>query len=194
MPRAVSTALPSSTHWRGIGVGAMLAVVVAVGAWWFWPGTPLVPETAALARELLDTGGTADRQALRRVMTNVDRMTRDQITQLWRSVGEEWRRLRQQAVDRYFLAPAVEKPRLLDDEIARLAALRDLTIALHPDANPDQPPRLPQEIPRSPDRAREPADPTARRAEADRRAVIKRYEEALAAHAKSRGVRLPQIR
>ncbi|MBM4011982.1 MAG: hypothetical protein FJ286_11480 [Planctomycetes bacterium] len=194
MPRAVSAALPSSTHWRGIGVGAMLTVVVAVGAWWFWPGTPLVPETAALARELLDTGGTADRQALRRVMTNVDRMTREQITQLWRSVGEEWRRLRQQAVDRYFLAPAVEKPRLLDDEIARLAALRDLTIALHPDANSDQPPRLPQEILRSPDRAREPADPTARRAEADRRAVIKRYEEALAAHAKSRGVRLPQIR
>jgi hypothetical protein len=133
------------------------------------------------------------------VVANVDRMPREQLFELWKSVGEEWRRLRQEAINRYFIAPAAEKPQLLDAEIERLAALRELMIALNPNADPDSPPWMPRERGRGrrgrggePNAA--PPDEAARKAEADRRAIAQRYEEALAAHAKSRGIPLPTFR
>ena len=39
-----------------------------------------------------------------------------------------------------------------------------------------------------------PPDEAARKAEADRRAIAERYEEALATHAKSRNIQLPTFR
>jgi len=115
------------------------------------------------------------------------------------AVGEEWRRLRQEAINRYFIAPVTEKPQLLDTEIERLAALRDLMIALNPNADPDEPPWMPRERGRGrrgrgDDPNATPPDEAARKAEADRRAIAQRYEEALAAHAKARGVALPTFR
>jgi hypothetical protein len=201
MPRPAPQPQPSSPARTAALVAAgVLALLLAVGAWWwFWPKPTLVPQTAALAKSLLDAGGTPDRKAIRQVVANVDRMPREQLLELWKSVGEEWRRLRQEAINRYFIAPAAEKPQLLDAEIERLAALRELMIALNPNADPDSPPWMPRERGRGrrgrggePNAA--PPDEAARKAEADRRAIAQRYEEALAAHAKSRGIPLPTFR
>jgi hypothetical protein len=190
----------SSRSWAALIVVALLiACLTAAGAWWLWPRSSLVPETAAMAKGLLDAGGKPDRQAIRQLVSNVDRMPRDELFQLWRSVGEEWRRLRQEAIDRYFTAPAAEKPQLLDVEIERLTALRELMIALNPQSDPDEPPWMPRERGRGRrgrgnDPNAKPPDEAARKAEADRRAIAERYEEALAAHAKSRNIPLPTFR
>ena len=130
-------------------------------------------------------------------MANVDRMPRDELGQLWWAVGEDWRRRRQEAIDRYFTASAADKPLLLDAEIKRLVALRALLIALNPEADSDDPPWMPRE--RGPGRRGDnandkPVDEAAVKAEADRRAVATRYEEALVVHAKARGIALPTFR
>ena len=85
----------SSNRMVALVVGGLVATMVAAAAIWFWPKPTLLPETAALARGMFDAGGAPDKQAIRQVVGNVDRMPRDQLTQLWRTVGEEWRRLRQ---------------------------------------------------------------------------------------------------
>ena len=178
---------------------ALLAVLAAVAIWWFWPKSTQVPEMVALAKSLLDNGGKPDKQAIRQVVTSVDRMPRDDLFTLWQAVGEEWRRRRQEAIDRYFTASAAEKPQLLDQEIERLKALRELMIALNPQADPDDPPRMPRDggrgrRGRGNDPKAKPVDEAAAKAAADRRAVVERYEEALAIHAKSRRIALPTFR
>jgi hypothetical protein len=199
MARPSSAPKPSSTRTVALVMGTVLAAILAVALFWFWPRTALVPETAALAKGLLDAGGTPDKRAIQQLVNNVDRMPRDELFQLWRAVGEEWRRLRQEAIDRYFAAPAAEKPQLLDAEIERLKALRDLMVALNPQADPDSPPWMPRERGRGRrgrgnDQNAKPPDEAAAKAEADRRAIAERYEEALVAHAKARGVPLPAFR
>jgi hypothetical protein len=189
---------PSTSRTVAI-VAALLLAVLAAAAWWFWPKSTQVPQTVALAKSLLDNGGKPDKQAIRQLVMSVDRMPRDDLYQLWLAVGEEWRRLRQAAIDRYFTAPATEKPQLLDEEIERLKALRELMIALNPQANPDDDPRMPREggrgrRGRGNDPNAKPLDEAARKAAADRRAVVERYEEALATHAKSRRISLPTFR
>jgi hypothetical protein len=192
----------SSRGWSAaVAAAVLLAGLLAAGAWWFWPRSSLVPETAAMVKGLLDAGGKPDRQAIRQLVANVDRMPRDELFRLWRSVGEEWRRVRQEAIDRYFTAPAAEKPQLLDAEIERLTALRELMIALNPQSDSNEPPWMPRERGRGRrgrgngnDPNAKPPDEAARKAEADRRAIAERYEEALAAHAKSRNIPLPTFR
>jgi hypothetical protein len=189
---------PSTSRTVAI-VAALLLAVLAAAAWWFWPKSTQVPQTVALAKSLLDNGGKPDKQAIRQLVMSVDRMPRDDLYQLWLAVGEEWRRLRQAAIDRYFTAPATEKPQLLDEEIERLKALRELMIALNPQANPDDDPRMPREggrgrRGRGNDPNAKPLDEAGRKAAADRRAVVERYEEALATHAKSRRISLPTFR
>jgi len=198
-PKPAPESKPSSTRTIALVAGGLGAAVVAAAVIWFWPRATLVPQTAAMAKGLLDAGGKPDRQAIRQVVNNVDRMPREQLFQVWQAVGEEWRRLRQDAINRYFLAPPAEKPQLLDAEIERLTALRELMLALNPQADPDSPPWMPRERGRGRrgrgnDRNARPADEAAAKAEADRRAIAERYEEALAAHAKSRGVALPTFR
>jgi hypothetical protein len=198
MPRSAAEPKPSTSRQVLIIAGLLLALLAAA-AWWFWPKSTEMPRTAALAKSLLDNGGKPDKQAIRQVVTSDDRMPRDDLFTLWLAVGEEWRRLRQEAIDRYFTAPAAEKPQLLDAEIERLKALRELMLALNPEANPNEPPRMPREVGRG-RRGRgknagdKPADEAAAKAAADRRAVIQRYEEALATHAKSRRIALPTFR
>jgi len=199
MVRSAAEPKPSTSRTAAIGAVLFLAVLAAVAVWWVWPKSTQVPETVALAKSLLDNGGKPDTQAIRQVVMSVDRMPRDDLVQLRRAVGEEWRRLRQEAIDRYFTAPAAEKPQLLDTEIARLKALRELMLALNPEANPNEPPRMPREggrgrRGRGKNAGDKPADEDAAKAAADRRAVIERYEEALATHAKSRRIALPTFR
>lgn len=198
MARAKS--VPESSSRRPtLVIGLLVALVAAAVAWWFWPTPSRVSETAAIATNLLDAGGKPDRRAIRQLVAEVDRMPRDELRQLWREVGDQWRRLRQDAIDRYFTAPASEKPQLLDAEIERLEALRELMVALNPQAEPGEPPRMPREQGRGrrgrgDEAADAPSDGAARQAEAARLAIARRYEEALATHAKARGVRLPTFR
>ena len=199
MARAAAEPSPSPSRQVAIVAILLLAVLAAVAGWWFWPKSTQVPQTVALAKSLLGNGGKPDEQAIRQVVTSVDRMPREDLFQLWRAVGEEWLRLRQEAIDRYFTAPAAEKPQLLDAEIERLKALRELMLALNPEANPNEPPWMPREGGRG-RRGRgkgadnKPVDEAAAKAAADRRAVVERYEEALATHAKSRRIALPTFR
>jgi hypothetical protein len=199
MARSVPEPTPSSNRTVALVIAAVLALLVAVAVFWFWPKATRVPETVAIATGLLDLGGPPDKQTIRQLVANVDRMPRDELGQLWRAVGEDWRRRRQEAIDRYFTAPAADKPLLLDAEIKRLVALRALMIALNPQADSDDPPWMPRE--RGPGRRgggndpnAKPPDEAARKAAADRRAVAVRYEEALVVHAKARGVALPTFR
>ncbi len=197
MARSVPEPTPSSNRTVALVIAAVLALLVAVAVFWFWPKATHMPETVAIATGLLDLGGPPDKQTIRQLVANVDRMPRDELGQLWRAVGEDWRRRRQEAIDRYFTASAAEKPLLLDAEIKRLVALRALMIALNPQADSDDPPWIPRE--RGPGRRGDnandkPVDEAAAKAEADRRAVATRYEEALVVHAKARGVALPTFR
>jgi len=196
-----SAPAPKSSSSRGLAIGAGLVVgLVVVAGWWFWPRTSRVTETATIAKSLLDSGGTPDKRAIRQVIQNVDRMPRAELFTLYRAVGEEWRRLRQESIDRYFSATAAEKPQILDAEMARLESLHELMLALNPDADPNGTPWMPRERGRGGRRGRggnaepQPQDEAAAKAEADRRAIAERYEEALLAHAKSRGVELPAFR
>ena len=197
MARSVPEPTPSSNRTVALVIAAVLALLVAVAVFWFWPKATHMPETVAIATGLLDLGGPPDKQTIRQLVTNVDRMPRDELGQLWRAVGEDWRRRRQEAIDRYFTASAADKPLLLDAEIKRLVALRALMIALNPQADSDDPPWMPRE--RGPGRRGDnandkPVDEAAVKAEADRRAVATRYEEALVVHAKARGIALPTFR
>ncbi len=197
MARSVPEPTPSSNRTVALVIAAVLALLVAVAVFWFWPKATHMPETVAIATGLLDLGGPPDKQTIRQLVANVDRMPRDELGQLWRAVGEDWRRRRQEAIDRYFTASAADKPLLLDAEIKRLVALRALMIALNPQADSDDPPWIPRE--RGPGRRGDnandkPVDEAAAKAEADRRAVATRYEEALVVHAKARGIALPTFR
>ena len=197
MARSVPEPTPSSNRTVALVIAAVLALLVAVAVFWFWPKATHMPETVAIATGLLDLGGPPDKQTIRQLVANVDRMPRDELGQLWRAVGEDWRRRRQEAIDRYFTASAADKPLLLDAEIKRLVALRALMIALNPQADSDDPPWMPRE--RGPGRRGDnandkPVDEAAVKAEADRRAVATRYEEALVVHAKARGIALPTFR
>ncbi len=197
MARSVPEPTPSSNRTVALVIAAVLALLVAVAVFWFWPKATHMPETVAIATGLLDLGGPPDKQTIRQLVANVDRMPRDELGQLWRAVGEDWRRRRQEAIDRYFTASAADKPLLLDAEIKRLVTLRALMIALNPQADSDDPPWIPRE--RGPGRRGDnandkPVDEAAAKAEADRRAVATRYEEALVVHAKARGVALPTFR
>jgi len=197
MARSVPEPTPSSNRTVALVIAAVLALLVAVAVFWFWPKATHVPETVAIATGLLDLGGPPDKQTIRQLVANVDRMPRDELGQLWRAVGEDWRRRRQEAIDRYFTASAADKPLLLDAEIKRLVALRALMIALNPQADSDDPPWIPRE--RGPGRRGDnandkPVDEAAAKAEADRHAVATRYEEALVVHAKARGIALPTFR
>ena len=106
MARAAAEPSPSLSRQVAIIAILLLAVLAAVAGWWFWPKSTQVPQTVALAKSLLGNGGKPDNQAIRQVVTSVDRMPREDLFQLWRAVGEEWLRLRQEAIDRYFTAPA----------------------------------------------------------------------------------------
>ena len=125
MARSVPEPTPSSNRTVALVIAAVLALLVAVAVFWFWPKATRVPETVAIATGLLDLGGPPAKQTIRQLVANVDRMPRDELGQLWRAVGEDWRRRRQEAIDRYFTASAADKPLLLDAEIKRLVALRE---------------------------------------------------------------------
>jgi hypothetical protein len=170
-------------------LAGLLVAIAAPAAWYFWPQENRVAETAALATQLLDKGGTPDKQAIKQLVQNVDRMPRDQLTKVWQAIRREWVQVRQTSMERYFSVPTVEKPELLDAEIARLQALPELMFALNPDADPTKPPRIPRPRP-----SKKKGNEAAQKAEAARLAMNEQYEDAVIARAKARGVSLPAFR
>lgn len=167
----------------------LLVAIAAPAAWYLWPRDNRVAETAELATQLLDKGGAPDKQAIRQLVQNVDRLPRNQLTKVWQTIRREWVQVRQTSMESYFSAPTTEKPELLDAEIARLQALPELMFALNPDADPTKPLRIPRPRP-----SKKKGDEAAQKAEADRLAMNEQYEDAVIARAKARGVSLPAFR
>ena len=192
MPRPTVESKPSWPLRIALAAGLLIAIA-APAAWFLWPQKNRVSETAEMATQLLDKGGTPDKQAIRQLVKNVDQMPRDQLVKVWQAIRREWIQVRQTSMERYFSAPTTEKPELLDAEIARLQALPELMLALNPDADPTKPPRIPRERPRR-KKGDKKEDKAAEKAEADRLAMNERYDDAVIARAKARGVPLPAFR
>ena len=189
MPRPTVESKPSWPLRIALMLAGLLVAIAAPAAWFLWPQENRVTETAELATQLLDKGGTPDKQAIRQLVKNVDQMPRDQLTKVWQAIRREWIQVRQTSMERYFSAPNTEKPELLDAEIARLQALPELMLALNPDADPTKPPRIPKPRP-----SKKKGNEAAQKAEADRLAMNEQYENAVIARAKARGVPLPVFR
>jgi hypothetical protein len=127
------------------------------------------------------------------VIRTVDRMSRDELRAASKAAGEEWKRVKQEAIAAYFEAAAAARPSLLDDHISRMVAYHDLLVAMNPGARPGAPAYLPR------DRRRrgepEPPKPAVdEQAEAARRQLVERFDAAVEAHAKARGRQLPKFR
>jgi hypothetical protein len=189
MPRPTVESKPSWPLRIALLLAGLLVAIAAPAAWFLWPQENRVTETAELATQLLDKGGTPDKQAIRQLVKNVDQMPRDQLTKVWQAIRREWIDVRQTSMERYFSASSTEKPELLDAEIARLQALPELMLALNPDADPNKPPRIPKPRP-----SKKKGNEAAQKAEADRLAMNEQYDNAVIARAKARGVPLPVFR
>lgn len=183
--------------WLVVAAVALLAALAAA-TWLLWPREDKLGTVTALQKQLLAVGRKPSRAAIDQLIRTVDRMDRRDLGAAFRAAGAEWKRIKQEAIDAYFQATAADRPRLLDDYIARLAAYHELLVAMNPGARPDSPAYLPRERRRRDPQA-EPAKPPAKppadaEAEAARRQLADRFEAAVDAHAKSRGQPLPVFR
>lgn len=183
--------------WLVVAAVALLAALAAA-IWLLWPREDKLGAVTELQKQLLEAGGKPSRAAIDQLIRTVDRMDRRDLGAAFRAAGTEWKRLKQEAIDAYFQATAADRPRLLDDYIARLTAYHELLVAMNPGARPDSPAYLPRErrrrdpqAPRAKPSAKPPADAEA---EAARRQLADRFEAAVEAHAKSRGQPLPVFR
>jgi hypothetical protein len=190
-PAAAPGAFPVQPIWLAVAVVALL--LAAGGAWLLWPREDKLAAVLELQRQVLAAGGTPSRADIARVMQTVDRMDRRQVWAAYRTAGEEWKRIKREAIEAYFAAPAPERPALLDEQIERLVAYHDLLQAMNPGARPGSPAYLPRQR-----RRRGEAEPEKTAAELElektRRELAKRFDEAVEARAKARGISLPAFR
>lgn len=181
-----------------VGAAIVLLASLAAAAWLLWPREDKLGMVIALQKQLLEAGGGANRGAVDQLIRTVDRMERRDVFTAFRAAGVEWKRIKQEAIDSYFQAAATDRPRQLDDYIARLTAYHQLLVAMNPGARPDSPAYLPRERRRRdqpPQPAKTPAEPPAdAAAEAARRQLAERFEDAVEAHAKTSGRPLPVFR
>ena len=141
-----------------------------------------VAETVALQRSILAAPSARERAAgIDELIRRVDRLPRKDLQQVRDALGGELARVRQESIDRYFIAPEAERPALLDADIDRLLSMQELWFAVNPQAA-WRPPALPRQRPRRDDREQD----------ADARKLAERYTEALAERARSRGLELPR--
>lgn len=181
----------ASRTWLFVACGAA-AALAAGGAWFLWPREDKLGSVTAMQRELLAAGGVPTSAAIDGLIRTIDRMSRDELRAAFTAAGAEWKRIKQAAIDAYFAAAAADRPRLLDEHIARMVAYHDLLVAMNPGSAPGSPAYLPRERRRRDDPPpTPPADP---KAEEARRELAERFDDALAAHAKSRGKELPEFR
>jgi hypothetical protein len=182
--------------WLVVAAIALLAALAAA-IWLLWPREDKLGTVTELQKQLLEAGRKPSRAAIDQLIRTVDRMDRRDVGAAFRAAGAEWKRLKQEAIDAYFQAAAADRPRLLDDYIARLTAYHELLVAMNPGARPDSPAYLPRDRrrrdqpPKPPKPAKPPADAEA---EAARRQLTENFDSAVEARAKARGQPLPVFR
>jgi hypothetical protein len=176
-------------------VVAVLVVVTAVagGSWLLWPREDKLAAVAELQKQLLAAGGTPSRSDITRLMQTVDRMDRREVWAAYRAAGEEWTRIKQEAIDAYFAAPSTERPPLLDAQIERLVAYHDLLLAMNPGERPGRPALLPRQR-RGRGEPKPERTPAEVQAEKARRELAERFDEAVEARAQARRIELPAFR
>ncbi len=180
--------------WLVVAALALVAALAA-GIWLLWPREDKLGEVIAIQKQLLESGGRPSRSSIDQLIRTVDRLDRREIGSAYRAAGEEWKRIRQEAIDAYFQAAAADRPRLLDEHITRMVAYHDLLVAMNPGAQPGAPAMLPRDRRRRDPQAKPPAKPPAEaEAEAARRQLAERFDEAVEAYSKSRGQPLPVFR
>ena len=180
--------------WLVVAALALVAALAA-GIWLLWPREDKLGEVIAIQKQLLESGGRPSRSSIDQLIRTVDRLDRREIGSAYRAAGEEWKRIRQEAIDAYFQAAAADRPRLLDEHITRMVAYHDLLVAMNPGAQPGAPAMLPRDRRRRDPQAKPPTQPPAEaEAEAARRQLAERFDEAVEAYAKSRGQPLPVFR
>jgi len=193
-PAAAEPAAPAGRRaWLAVGVVALLAVV-ATAAWLFRPREDKLGAVTQIQKQLLEAGGKPGRGTIDQLIRTVDRMSREEIGSAYRAAGAEWKRIRQAAIDAYFQAAAGERPRLLDEHIGRMQAYHDLLIAMNPGSRPDSPAYLPRDRRRRGPAGEPTTPPPDPEAEEARRQLADRFDDAVEAHAKSRGRPLPVFR
>lgn len=182
----------ASRIWLVVAVVAVL--LGGLGVWLLWPREDKLGAVTKIQKQLLEAGNKPSRAAIDQLIRTVDRMDRRDAGSAYRAAGAEWKRITQEAIDAYFQAAAADRPRLLDEHIARMEIYHDLLVAMNPGSQPGSPAYLPRDRRRR-DQKAEPAKPPAdAEAEAARRQLAERFEDAIEAHAKSRGQALPVFR
>jgi hypothetical protein len=179
--------------WLIVAIIALL--LAAIGTWLLWPREDKLAAVSELQRQVLAAGGTPSRGDIARVMQTVDRMDRREVWAAYRAAGEKWKGIKREAIEAYFAAPAPERQALLDAQIERLVAYHDLLLAMNPNDRPGSPAFLPRQRRRRGEPEPEPEKTAAElELEKTRRELSERFDEAIEARAKARGLTLPAFR
>lgn len=126
--------------------------------------------------------GKPRKRDIDQLIRHVDRLDRDQLRQLRETLAGEIRDGQRVWIDRYFSASPGERPAILDADIERLLAIRELWLAITPGAT-SWSPRL----------GRSRGGKEQGQDDATFRKLRESYTTALLAHAKTRGVSLPEL-
>lgn len=189
---------PANASLIWLVVAAIAVLLGGLGAWLLWPREDKLGAVTEIQKQLLEAGNKPSRAAIDQLIRTVDRMDRRDVGAAFRAAGAEWKRIKQEAIDAYFQAAAADRPRVLDEYIARMEIYHDLLVAMNPGSQPGSPAYLPRDRRRrepQPQPANPPAKPPADAdAEAARLQLAERFEDAIEAHAKSRGQPLPVFR
>lgn len=176
----VTVAAGVTPAWRG--TLALCAVVFAAGC----GGVDHLAKAVELQRQVLtaESKKACDR-GIDELIHHVDRLDREQLRQLRDLLAAEIQRTGREWIDRYYSAAEADRPALLDADIDRLLAIRELWLAITPGAT-EWSPRL------SRARGRKPAAGTPPAADSERK-LRELYTAAVLARAKTRGVSLPEL-
>jgi len=171
-PRREQPAAPSRSG-RWWLVAAVLVALIGGGVW-LMPRDDRIAETTKLQEDVLAAmlKGRERRQAIDQIIRNVDKMTREQATEVRDALGALWTRLERESVDAYAAAPAEQRDSLLDRDLVRYQVFRELRFAVAA--------RAPRR-----DRGRPEAD-----TDPARRDLNRLYQNALRERAKDKGVSL----
>jgi len=116
---------------RAVTVGLAAAGLLAA-AWWWWPRDHRLATTTQLQEDVLSASlrGKARRQAVDQIIRNADTMGREQLQQLRDSLVAIWRQLEEESLAAFAAAPREERTTILDRDIDRHAAWRELQFAI----------------------------------------------------------------